>query len=103
VWDLRVMNTGEKLKNIPVKKSSFDYRVHTWTDSDSFKKGSEGDLSIFTFEGHTTLKTLIRSRFSPAYTGNRYVYTGSACGSVYIYDTKTGQRRQSLSNETLNC
>ena len=44
------------------------------------------DISVQTFRGHTVLQTLIRAYFSPAHsTGQRFVYTGSADGTVRIY------------------
>ncbi|KAJ2998170.1 hypothetical protein HDV02_004762 [Globomyces sp. JEL0801] len=44
------------------------------------------DNSVRTFQGHSVLRTLIRCYFSPVYsTGQRYVYTGSADGFIYIY------------------
>ena len=43
-------------------------------------------MSVQTFRGHTVLQTLIRAYFSPAHsTGQRFVYTGSADGTVRIY------------------
>lgn len=45
-----------------------------------------------TYRGHSVLNTLIRCRFSPAYsTGQRYIYTGCAAGRVVIYDLLTGK------------
>lgn len=45
------------------------------------------DTSIDTFSGHTVASTLIRARFSPMSTGQRYIYSGSADGSLFIWDT----------------
>ena len=43
-----------------------------------------GDTSLMTYRGHSILRTLIRCRFSPAFsTGQRYIYTGCAAGKVY--------------------
>lgn len=53
-----------------------------------------------TFVGHDVLKTLIRCQFSPAATtGQRYLYSGSADGSVYIFDTLTGEIAEKLIND----
>merc|ERR1711997_348745 len=50
------------------------------------------DSSLMTYRGHTVLQTLIRCRFSPVHTtAQRYIYTGCASGSVYVYDVLTGQ------------
>jgi len=49
------------------------------------------DRSLMTYRGHRVLQTLIRAYFSPAYsTGQKYIYTGSYDGSVYVYDVLTG-------------
>ncbi|XP_065915579.1 DDB1- and CUL4-associated factor 11-like [Dysidea avara] len=51
-----------------------------------------GDASVMTYKGHRVLQTAIRCRFSPTVTtGNRYIYTGSAGGSVTVYDILTGE------------
>lgn len=47
------------------------------------------DCSLMTYRGHSVLSTLIRAYWSPAATtGQRFVYTGSADGSVWIYGEK---------------
>ncbi len=52
-------------------------------------------------------QTLIRAYFSPAATtGQRFIYSGSYDGSVYIYDLVTGQqvrRLQYHSNLVRDC
>ena len=49
------------------------------------------DDSVFTFKGHSVYQTLIRCQFSPLETtGQRYIYTGSSDGRVFIYDLVTG-------------
>ncbi len=44
------------------------------------------NLLNFRYYGHKVYRTLIRCHFSPECTGGRYIYTGSGCGRVYIYD-----------------
>ena len=45
------------------------------------------DVSVHSYEGHKVAGTLIRCDFSPlASTGQRYVYSGSADGGVFIWD-----------------
>lgn len=52
------------------------------------------DGSVMTFRGHSVLSTLIRAYWSPAATtGQRYVYTGSADGGVWVYGEPPGQAR----------
>eukprot|EP00850_Spirogloea_muscicola_P015160 SM000114S24123 [mRNA] locus=s114:173673:174707:+ [translate_table: standard] len=49
------------------------------------------DMSIMTYTGHHVLQTLIRCYFSPTFTtGQRYIYTGSHDGRLYIYDLVSG-------------
>ena len=44
------------------------------------------DNSLMTYRGHQVLTTLIRAYFSPLHTtAQRFIYAGSADGSVYIY------------------
>ena len=45
-----------------------------------------------TYRGHRVLSTLIRCYFSPpATTGQRFVYSASQDGIVYVYDAVSGQ------------
>ena len=47
------------------------------------KRRVNGDSSVMTYRGHCVLHTLVRCRFSPAFTtGQRYIYSGCATGSV---------------------
>ena len=44
------------------------------------------DCSLQTFRGHSVLSTLIRAYWSPAATtGQRYIYSGSADGGIWVY------------------
>lgn len=48
--------------------------------------GSNPSPAARRYRGHAVLQTLIRAYFSPlATTGQRYIYSGSADGSVYIW------------------
>jgi WD repeat-containing protein 23 len=74
----------------------FDYRMGNYPLKDYTKKLA-ADESLMTFRGHMVLGTLIRCYFSPlATTGQRFVYTGSADGAVFIYDTYTGMKVEEL-------
>jgi len=45
-----------------------------------------------TYSKHNIQQTLIRCKFSPELTtGQRYIYTGSYAGTVYVYDMITGE------------
>ena len=49
------------------------------------------DCSVMTYRGHRVLMTLIRCYFSPSSTtGQQFVYSGSADGGVYVYDSVSG-------------
>uniref|UniRef100_UPI00398F0627 DDB1- and CUL4-associated factor 11-like n=1 Tax=Pristiophorus japonicus TaxID=55135 RepID=UPI00398F0627 len=51
-----------------------------------------------TYRGHGVLHTLIRCRFSPAFTtGQQYIYSGCSTGKVVIYDVLTGKIVSKLS------
>jgi WD repeat-containing protein 23 len=76
-WDYRWQHVPKKLTNL---------------------KKLVGDTSLMTYAGHCVLQTLIRSRFSPAFTtGQRYIYTGCATGRLVIYDVLTGKIECELS------
>lgn len=64
------------------------------------QKKLRDDTSVFTFKGHHIYYTLIRCQFSPRETtGQRYIATGSADGSVLIFDTLTGGTAMHLKSE----
>ena len=51
------------------------------------------DTSLQTYRGHRVLQTLVRAYFSPAHsTGGRYVYSGSSCGGVFVWDALTARQ-----------
>ena len=72
-------------------RTDFDYR---WADYPmrNYTKRLAADSSIKTYRGHEVLQTLIRCYYSPEFsTGQRFIYTGSADGSIYIFDALTGK------------
>lgn len=94
LWDLRRMATGageaEKLRRMAPQPAQWDYR---WMEYPY--RGKEvshpGDLSLMRYRGHVVQQTLIRAYFSPAHTtGQRYIYAGSANGSVTMWDVVGG-------------
>lgn len=101
LWDIRKASTDQKKVNfIP-----YDYRIESL---DPFMQGrirermkdNRNDNSVKTFFGHQVRETLIRCHFSPRITTDqRYVYSGSADSSVYIYDIHTGQNVAKLQVE----
>ncbi|PRP82618.1 hypothetical protein PROFUN_04923 [Planoprotostelium fungivorum] len=47
--------------------------------------------NVSTYSGHTVASTLIRAYFSPAHTtGQKYIYSGSHNGCIYVWDVLTG-------------
>ena len=54
-------------------------------------KLSLDDSSVMTLAGHRVTTTLIRGRFSPQYTGSRYVYSGDSNYGYCVWDLFTGQ------------
>jgi DDB1- and CUL4-associated factor 11 len=83
-----IQNSGQPLSVI----EGFDYR---WMDyTYKVHPNHPMDNSVMTFRGHTVLQTLIRCHFSPLETtGQRYLYSGSGDGSVYIFDILTGSNK----------
>ncbi|MBA0696582.1 hypothetical protein Goari_003124, partial [Gossypium aridum] len=89
LWDIRKMSSNTPYTQRP-RDTDFDYR---WMDYPTHARALKHphDQSLATYRGHNVLRTLIRCYFSPAYsTGQKYIYTGSSDGSLYIYDLVTG-------------
>ena len=71
--------------------SAFDYRWQRYPKNPEHVTHPY-DTSVMSFIGHKVLNTLIRVNWSPMETtGQRYVFSGSACGAVYVYDVLTGE------------
>eukprot|EP00331_Platyophrya_macrostoma_P026604 CAMPEP_0176441674 /NCGR_PEP_ID=MMETSP0127-20121128/21348_1 /TAXON_ID=938130 /ORGANISM="Platyophrya macrostoma, Strain WH" /LENGTH=467 /DNA_ID=CAMNT_0017826517 /DNA_START=31 /DNA_END=1434 /DNA_ORIENTATION=+ len=91
LWDIRRCKTEEKNYH----HFGFDYRMEKLSNTEIGKikkamKANPNDDSISTFFGHQVYVSLIRCHFSPKFnTDQRYIYSGSADGSVYIYDVMT--------------
>eukprot|EP01119_Soliformovum_irregulare_P019734 TRINITY_DN6313_c0_g1_i2.p1 TRINITY_DN6313_c0_g1~~TRINITY_DN6313_c0_g1_i2.p1 ORF type:complete len:450 (+),score=118.33 TRINITY_DN6313_c0_g1_i2:78-1427(+) len=85
LWDIRKMSD-------PRLEDSFSRRSHDYRFSAGPMYGVHpNDNSLMTYSDHSVSKTLIRCYFSPAATtGQKYIYTGSSDGNVYIYDILTG-------------
>ena len=98
LWDLRAMHSESQAAAVSthagVKRYHWDYR---WMEYPPFGKtelayqAHPHDTSIMTYRGHAVLETLVRCYFSPLLTtGQRYIYTGSHDGRIYIYDVISG-------------
>ncbi|KAL8515470.1 hypothetical protein ACS0TY_014239 [Phlomoides rotata] len=91
LWDIRKMSSNVNYK--PRRRyAEWDYRWMEYPEQAKFFRHPL-DLSLATYKGHSVLRTLIRCYFSPAYsTGQKYIYTGSADSSVYVYDVLSGSQ-----------
>ncbi|XP_011628001.1 LEC14B homolog isoform X2 [Amborella trichopoda] len=90
LWDIRKMASSIRRRRRKFSYSEWDYR---WMDYPAHRKDVKhpNDQSVATYRGHSVLRTLIRCYFSPASsTGQKYIYTGSNDGCVYIYDVISG-------------
>ncbi|KAL8128607.1 hypothetical protein V2J09_017762, partial [Rumex salicifolius] len=88
LWDIRKMSSASRA---PRKRfSDWDYRYMDYPRERLHIRHPD-DQSLATYRGHSVLRTLIRCYFSPAEsTGQKYIYTGSTDGCVYIYNLVTG-------------
>ena len=108
LWDLRSFSKREAMEESKATTLSdhWDYRWSPVPRRISQNRDRmHGDTSVMTYRGHVVRQTLIRCRFSPSFsTGQRYIYTGCASGSIHIYDVLTGDRVALLSKGHLqNC
>ncbi|XP_010242588.1 PREDICTED: LEC14B homolog, partial [Nelumbo nucifera] len=89
LWDIRKMSSSASCSTT-FRNNEWDYR---WMDYPDQARGLKhpNDQSLATYSGHSVLQTLIRCYFSPSYsTGQKYIYTGSSDGYVYVYDLVSG-------------
>jgi DDB1- and CUL4-associated factor 11 len=102
LWDTRkVRSSGyaEAYRTSHRYQLGYDYRMGLYPLRDYTKK-MDADQSLLTFRGHLVMGTLIRCYFSPAETtGQRFVYTGGADGTVMVFDTYTGMKVQEMREE----
>ncbi|XP_057534024.1 LEC14B protein [Amaranthus tricolor] len=88
LWDVRKMSSNVTC--------DFDSRIewdYRWMDYPQQARNMRhpSDQSVATYKGHSVLRTLIRCYFSPELSsGQKYIYTGSNDGSVFIYDVVSG-------------
>ncbi|GBG79256.1 hypothetical protein CBR_g29307 [Chara braunii] len=103
LWDIRKMVPYDNYRRLPAARLPqfrWDYR---WVEYPGKNKeiSHPHDCSIMTYRGHTVLRTLIRCYFSPMFlTGQRYIYTGSQDGAIYVYDVITGKVAKTLRGHT---
>uniref|UniRef100_A0A0B6YVT7 Uncharacterized protein n=1 Tax=Arion vulgaris TaxID=1028688 RepID=A0A0B6YVT7_9EUPU len=100
LWDIRHFSNQDGIEETKkvVSSQRWDYRWQQVPRRMAKKRALKGDTSVMTYRGHCVLHTLIRCKFSPeASTGQRYIYTGCATGSVVVYDLLTGKVVRKLS------
>ncbi|XP_074325041.1 LEC14B homolog [Apium graveolens] len=94
LWDIRKMSSN-------ITENAYKKRKIPLCDIHKVHRSSQGrimrnfrhpyDISLATYRGHEVYGVPIRCYFSPEKsTGQKYIYTGSSDGSVYIYDLLTG-------------
>jgi len=100
LWDIR-KSTTQKM-NYPFLKFDYRYEILSQDHIEEIKRFQKKvDNAVMTFWGHQVHMSLIRCHFSPMHgTAQRYIYTGSYDGRIYIYDTISGQNVACL--ETTN-
>lgn len=87
LWDIRRLVSAEQWDASPRLdlQTGFDYRHQEFPGHQASKHPN--DRSVMTYTGHAILKTLIRCGFSPlATTNQQYIYSGSDCGKVWIWN-----------------
>lgn len=89
LWDIRKMAANGP-RGPRFRRSDWDYRYMDYPP-ERLPMKHPNDQSVFTYRGHSVLRTLIRCYFSPMEsTGQKYIYTGSTDACVYIYDLASG-------------
>lgn len=86
LWDIRKMHSAADIDESSrlLYSVNFDYRWEKYPLPMVAQRPD--DCSVCTYRGHEVLKTLIRCHFSPAdSTGQRYIYSGSASGHVFVW------------------
>lgn len=90
LWDIRRMEADPQRPRVNYRQ---DYRYGPIRHR---SRGLRNDMSLMTYKGHEVRRTLIRARFSPASTGQRYIYSGSGDGSIYIWNVLDGSLEDQL-------
>ncbi|KYR00495.1 WD40 repeat-containing protein [Tieghemostelium lacteum] len=106
LWDTRKMSNMSVLNNSSdlqqrhtIGRFFWDYRIRPHIDLPTVPK-NKNDSSLMTYQGHSVEQTLIRCYFSPTETtAQKYIYTGSFQGNIYIYETLTGKLVQILKDQ----
>ncbi|CAI5959549.1 unnamed protein product [Closterium sp. NIES-64] len=95
LWDIRVMMDHADYEDLPPPRIPFFQWDYRWMDypGRGMRVAHPSDQSLMTYRNHHVLQTLIRCYFSPLHsTAQRFVYSGSHDGAVYIFDLLTGKQ-----------
>lgn len=95
LWDVRMALSHRQaaacLQRVRVPTFRWDYRWQHYPGRGRDVR-HPGDVSIQTYRGHHVLQTLSRAYFSPhTSTGSRFIYAGSADGSIKMWDVVSAQ------------
>jgi len=97
IWDVRNFSDEnsaiQQQSRISDNRNRLDYRYdqpENWGFGRVIERKPH-DSSVMTLAGHRVTTTLIRARFSPQYTGSRYVYSGDSNYGYCVWDLFTGQ------------
>ena len=93
LWDIRKFSSQNAIESSReiLRHQNWDYRWQT-IPKRAMLKTVPDDSSVMTYKGHVVLRTLLRAKFSPIHTtAQRYIYAGSACGSIYSTCYKKGR------------
>lgn len=93
LWDIRKCYSSDSFDKLPdvARPYTWDYRYQAYPGRLRVPVEHPHDSSVMTYRGHAVVETLIRCHFSPLHsTAQKYVFTGSADGRVYVYDVVSG-------------
>ncbi|CAH0475071.1 unnamed protein product [Peronospora belbahrii] len=93
LWDIRkCISSDDYDELVPFRRPYlWDYRYQAYPGLNMVPIEHPYDKSVMTYRGHMVVETLIRCYFSPLHsTAQKYIYTGSADGRVYVYDSISG-------------
>ncbi|KAL5995085.1 L14B [Asimina triloba] len=94
LWDIRRMSSNESA-GLMQRAFDWDYQRMNYPVRERRRKHSN-DVSLATYRGHSNL-TDVTTYCS---TGQKYIYTGSHDGGIYIYDLVTGAQIEKLKYHT---
>lgn len=106
LWDMRKFSSQETVKEARhiVANQHWDYRWETVPRRSHRLQAIPGDVSLMTYRGHSVLHTLLRAKFSPYFsTGQQFIYTGCATGSIVVYDVLTGKIHTKMKGAHRKC